>query len=443
MKTLWHKLSNCGITPYLNAEEKLTIVYTNRISVIVAIFAFTSLLINLLLGTYFFITILGIATLANILNLYFNKIHWFLVAKINLLVSTLVVLTYMLINGGEGSGLEFYYVSLIVLPAIIFQKKSYMFFFQGLCIAMLIFQRIYFNNHYFPPRDPEIAYKVFFIVNSIYSALLVVLGIYFFKNASLLQEQVLISRNKIISDKNKQLKQINKELTRTNSDLEQFIYVASHDLKEPLRMIGNFSELLSLRNQKDETSKEYSQYVLQAVFRMQHLINDLLSYSQIVNAENQIRAVDLNKVLKEIQLLLLPEIESKQALIEYKNLPTVYGIETHILQLFLNLISNALKFTDAHRQPIIQILCTENADECTFEVRDNGIGIESEYFEKIFVIFKRLHTVRDFPGTGIGLAIVKKIIENQGGKIWIKSKVGEGTSFYFTLKNGTLVADSE
>lgn len=231
------------------------------------------------------------------------------------------------------------------------------------------------------------------------------------------------------------LKESEKRLRRTNENLEQFAYVASHDLQEPLRIMGNYSQLLEKRykNKLDQDADVFIGYIVSSAKHMQKLITDLLTYSRIGKFDQDINKVDCNSILGKVMISLAPLIEDTKAIITHDHLPVSICNETTFVQLFQNLITNAIKFRREGEQPRIHIGAKMHNDEWLFSVRDNGIGIDDKYKDKIFMIFQRLHGRDKYPGTGIGLSICKKIVEGYGGRIWMESKVGEGSVFYFTI----------
>jgi signal transduction histidine kinase len=226
------------------------------------------------------------------------------------------------------------------------------------------------------------------------------------------------------------------ELVRSNLELEQFAYIASHDLQEPLRTISNFVGLFQkqFRDSADESSVQYLNYILGATERMQTLIIDLLTYSRIGHYKNTYE-IDCNKVVKEVLKDFDAVISESKAVIKVTDLPVIEGHYSEIKSLFQNLLSNAIKFRDKNSVPEIEIRAEERENDWLFSVEDNGIGISEAYHDKLFKIFQRLHPQNEYSGTGIGLAQCKKIVELLGGKIWVKSMPGKGSTFYFNIPN--------
>jgi PAS domain S-box-containing protein len=226
---------------------------------------------------------------------------------------------------------------------------------------------------------------------------------------------------------------LNEDLLRSNKELEQFAYVASHDLQEPLRMVANFTQLLASRykDKLDDNAKEFIHYAVDGATRMQSLINDLLNYSRIGTRGKNFVRVDFNEIFQKAINNLRLSILEKNAIIICDKLPVVLGDEIQMVQLMQNLIGNALKFCDTI--PEVHVKAEENSTHYVFSVKDNGIGIDEQYFSKIFLIFQRLMPRNQYSGTGIGLSICKRIVERHGGKIWVDSEVGKGTTFYFSL----------
>ncbi len=233
---------------------------------------------------------------------------------------------------------------------------------------------------------------------------------------------------------NAALTETNINLARSNHELEQFAYVASHDLREPLRKVKSYSDLLVKRyqGQLDEKADKYITYITDGAVRMQTLITDLLTYSRVGKGEPTLEPANLNAILNQTLRDLSTAIQESNAVIKADPLPTVTANPIQMGQLLQNLISNAIKYRGA-AAPQIEIKAALHERTWTISVQDNGIGIEPQYAERIFVIFQRLHTKDEYSGTGIGLAICKKIVERHNGKIWLESELGKGSTFFFTL----------
>ncbi|WP_083468682.1 sensor histidine kinase [Nostoc piscinale] len=260
-----------------------------------------------------------------------------------------------------------------------------------------------------------------------------------------------------VQERTAELEKLNEELRNSNQELEQFAYVASHDLQEPLRAVTGYSQLLveEYRERLDDSAQEYIDYIIDGARRMQQLIQDLLAYSRIGTRGRIFTLTDCNVVLREALSNLSVAIAESQAVITHEPLPNLLADKTQLIQLFQNLIGNAIKFRRKDVTPQIHISAaiveksegvgvqgwkaldeeclTQNHEIWLFSVQDNSIGVKSQYLNRIFEIFRRLHTRREFSGTGIGLAICKKIVERHNGHIWAESQLGVGTTFYFTL----------
>ncbi len=238
-----------------------------------------------------------------------------------------------------------------------------------------------------------------------------------------------------LSNLNESLQEHVRALAISNAELEQFAFVASHDLQEPLRMVTGFVTQLEKKygDVIDDRGKKYIAFAVDGAHRMRQIILDLLEYSKVGRAEQGAEKIDLNDLVNDISILLRSQIEQKNASLQVAKLPVVKGHVAPMRQVFLNLIGNALKYSRASVPPQVQITVERLEKEWQFAIADNGIGIGQEYFEKIFIIFQRLHHKNEFSGTGIGLSITKKIIDNWGGRIWISSTEGVGSTFYFTI----------
>ena len=225
------------------------------------------------------------------------------------------------------------------------------------------------------------------------------------------------------------------KLARSNEELERFAYVASHDLQEPLRMVASFTQLLAKRysGQLDETADRYINYAVDGAKRMQQLIADLLAYSRVNNKEIDLRQTDCATVVLGAMRNLEVAIKESDAAIDWDPLPTLWVDQGQLTQLFQNLLANAIKFKRKDECPRIHVSSEDSGEEWTISVQDNGIGIDARHAERVFQIFQRLHTRQEYPGTGIGLAVCKKVVERHGGKLWVESEPGAGSTFRFTI----------
>jgi len=231
-----------------------------------------------------------------------------------------------------------------------------------------------------------------------------------------------------------ELKRTVTDLERSNAELEQFAYVASHDLQEPLRMVSSYVQLLARRykDKLDSDADEFIGYAVDGANRMQTLINDLLAYSRVGTRGKPFEPTDCEAVLEQVLTNLKVTIEESGAVVTHDALPTVMAEDSQLGQVFQNMIENAIKFKN-EALPHIHISAEQKVNAWVFSVADNGIGIEQEYFDRIFIIFPRLRGRGEYSGTGIGLAICKKIVVRHGGRIWVESEPGKGTTFYFTI----------
>jgi light-regulated signal transduction histidine kinase (bacteriophytochrome) len=224
------------------------------------------------------------------------------------------------------------------------------------------------------------------------------------------------------------------ELARSNADLEKFAYVASHDLQEPLRMVASYTQLLARRykGKLDADADDFIGFAVDGANRMQQLIQDLLLYSRLTTRGKALELTETRTACDIAVKNLRRAIEDSGAKVIVDDLPEVLGDATQLSQLFQNLIGNGIKYC-SDREPEVRVAAKANGTEWIFSVRDNGIGIEPQYFERIFQMFQRLHTRKDYPGTGMGLAICRKILERHGGNIWVESQPGHGSTFWFAI----------
>jgi len=231
-----------------------------------------------------------------------------------------------------------------------------------------------------------------------------------------------------------ELRKVQNDLASSNSDLQRFAYVASHDLQAPLRMITSYLQLLDSRNREnlDQDSKDYIGYAIDGAESMKSLIRDILDYSRVNTQGKEFLPTDMDLVIGVVMRDLAETMEETYATVSYGPQPTVIADQTQMVQLLENLISNAIKF-HGREHPTVEVSAIRKGNVWQFAVKDNGIGLDPKYKARIFEMFQRLHTREEYKGTGIGLAICKRIVERHGGQIWVESELGEGATFYFTI----------
>lgn len=255
------------------------------------------------------------------------------------------------------------------------------------------------------------------------------------KENEIVQLQKELELDKVRLQYQTEIQAQNDKLKMSNEALKQFTYAISHDLKEPLRMISSFSNLWYRRHKKeaDQIDKEYFDYIRNGAVRMTNMLQGLLDFATIGQESNPLEMVDVNKMVADIRTVLYMKIQENEAVFDIGELPMVKTHKVLLFQLLQNLVSNAIKFKKSEIPPIIKIQCQTEKDRYVISVADNGIGIPEKHLETIFKIFKRLHTKEAYEGTGIGLSLCQKIIHHLNGELWVTSKVGEGSTFYFSL----------
>ena len=258
-----------------------------------------------------------------------------------------------------------------------------------------------------------------------------VVPIYYRRKRATLGSLIDVTERKQMEER---LKQITDEMQCSNTELEQFAYVISHDLQEPLRMVSSYTQLLAKRysNKLDADADEFIAYAVDGAKRMQTLLHDLLEYSRVGTRGKPFSLVNCEHIVEQAMANLKIAIEECGASVSYDVLPTIMGDEGQLVRLFQNLIGNAIKFRQ-EEAPQVYISAQRRKNMVTFSVKDNGIGIDREHSQSIFEIFRRLHTKEEYPGTGMGLAICKKIVERHGGHISVQSQLGQGSTFYFSV----------
>lgn len=467
MSSTLNNIITIGITPELSLSEKRSIRFTNVGVLIAAAFCVISVIINYLMLNPQAALFPGVCFFFYCGLFYLQYRQQFYLAKIvGLSVGILTVILSCWFFGLD-SFLFFLFLLTFAIGLVFFPKKNhqiYLFLIHLICLAIalagaqIIPNYVELKNHLvfglmtfffsmtlilfiiqtFTLENQNFENKTLDLVNSLLK-----------KTQELEQEKkkveeqanALFEANNFLKKEIQERKNIERQLLESNEELEQFAYVASHDLKEPLRTISSFTQLLhrKMKGKLDEEGIEYVEFVVGGAQRMSHLLDDLLIYSRVgKEAENEKEQIDLNRTLEIVQYNLKATLESSGgSIFKPMPLPIIDANRTQITQLFQNLISNGLKFRNG-KAPKINIAFEETPSSYIFSVKDNGIGIPSDLQGKIFAVFQRLHRKTEYEGTGIGLAICKKVVQNHGGEIWVGSELGEGSVFYFSIEKSRL-----
>jgi signal transduction histidine kinase len=352
--------------------------------------------------------------------IYFKTRNARIVSHMFAMLGFPVLMPWLIDGGPSGAGFWWSLVN-VVWVYFVTNKRSAIFWSSAhlfVTLVIVILSQMGFFT---------IAYPLPELLNFLFAFITIFILVYLFDMA---REYYLL----LYIKRTEELAVLNKDLISANHELEQFAYAASHDLQEPLRTISNFTKELQKKNseKKDEESELYIKYIVSSSAKMQNLIKDLLDFSR-VGKNISFTMVDCNEILKEVIMEIDAAIKEAKAEIVFEKLPVLTGNATELKRLFQNLISNAIKFQKKGTTPVIKITVEETESEYVFAVEDNGIGIDEKYIGKLFVVFQRLNNASEYPGTGIGLAICKKIVMLHGGEIWVKSKPGEGSTFYFSI----------
>ncbi len=358
-----------------------------------------------------------------------SMIFYFKTKKVLIICNVLAVigipvLLPWIIDGGPANSGAWWSLAYVIWVFFITEKKWAYIWLSLYLFLVIILVLISYSGYI------TIAYEPFELFNLLFAFLITCVLVYF---SNMIRDYYFQLSTKQLDE----LTKANTELLAANKEMEQFAFVASHDLKEPIRNISLFSSRLKERyaGKIDEDADRYLHLITNSTARMQQLINDLLEFSNL-SKPHTFSPVDCNAIVKEVITDLYISIQETNAKIHFDPLPVVNGNDIKLKQLFQNLISNAIKFHKKDTAPEISISAERKNNEYIFAIKDNGIGIKKEYLEKIFVIFQRLNSVQEYTGTGIGLATCRKIVNLHYGKIWPESVYGEGTTFYFTLPAG-------
>ena len=429
-QSFWHCLTSVGMQAQMDDKDRKYVRFTNVIAVLTAVAVFGYIPLSVFQGYYSLALVQGIDVLCVLAVLGLNHIGYH---KISRHVYILVINSFVLINscfiGFESRVHDFFYIAYIV-PFLLFSVKDYKNILVGVLVSILffnIFQSIYpaFTKYNLDMDSQHIIANI----NLWMKFVLFGIAIYILSYYNQTTEAELAATNA-------KLKEQAAELKRSNSDLEQFAAIISHDLKAPVRNVSSFMTILMRRyaDRLDSDGLNFIELSKSSTDRMAKQIDDLLLYSKVGRNLPAASNVDANDLIRSVKLDLSQKMLDKKAeIIIERHLPTLRNVHASMLyHVFQNLISNGIKFNTSDT-PQIKINCITTHSEYLFTVSDNGIGIDSTYNDKLFQMFKRLHSDTELEGTGIGLAVCKKIINFYGGDIWLESEQGRGTTFYFSL----------
>lgn len=442
---LWNKYYNAILRNFVSVDAERDLVYwRNRLFAESMVYLLPFCLIALIPGVYWsaktglfllavldmiIVTAIAIISIAKGISIRVRK----LVFIVCVYVLSIVILYYI---GLQGPGLIYLYAACVF--GIFFFEKKYAYWFAVFNTLVCILMGAAIPLGLTPwPSDRLHSLNEWIAVTSnpvflsfISAALIPAL---FTGLADTLEKQKVLTR--ALDQKQQSLEEAYRLLQKKNEDLEQFAYIASHDLQEPLRMVAGFLTQLEKKyeSQLDEKGKLYIHYAVTGSKRMHQIIADLLEFSRAGREKGELKPVHVTAVINDVLLLLKKRIEEKKAIITVGPLPELMVHQAALHQVFQNLIDNALKYHDRNDPPHITISAEQLASHWQFTVADNGIGISPEFFDRIFMLFQRLHQRDEFSGTGVGLAICKKIIELLNGKIWVESEEQKGSRFRFTL----------
>ena len=431
LRSVYRSLVNLGVSSNSSTKEKKHTTITNFIAINSFIGSLVYLVIAIIWDSWFYFGSVALLSAASLATLLLNSFHHNIAARILFIVGINVSVFFNTLVSGSETGADSFLILAVVLPFIVFDIKKPAFIVWGVAFPMVLLYTQSSIAHYFVQyhfnAEQQLLLKR---VNIFFEVALLLSAVYqFLQYNSEIGEELEAS--------NAAMQMQTSELKRSNNDLEQFAYIISHDLKTPVRNISSFMNLLVTKhgNSLNPEAKEFVTYSHSGAKRLERLIDDVLAYCRIGTNLSKPIPVNLNDVVNTLKFELRDKTAAANASINIaKELPVVNNVHASLMyHIFQNLINNGLKF-NGNEAPEITVNWTNSLNHYTFSVSDNGIGISKEYSTTIFQMFKRLHNEHEYDGTGIGLAICKKIVEYYNGEIWFESEIGKGTTFFFTIR---------
>ena len=437
MLSLWKKWTGIGVSVTQTLAQNKQVRLLNQIVSILLFGVLFRLVMDIMDADWQGVTVLTIMSSCFLLTFIFQYFKYFKIAKSYFVTIFVLLMTAMVMIMGRELGAEFgFFTSVIMVLTFFDNRKNRAIFFIGTIICYAISQ--WYIANYDSPLSSSLtpaSFHFMFLANGICTVLMTQAFVNqneaFSKQTLELLEDVK-EKNKSLKSQQSHIANQNKRLESTNKELERFAFVASHDLKTPLRNINSFLQLIKRRLKKRKTENEevieYLEFATKSAQQMHYLIEDILEYSRLNKKGLQAENTDLNELVDEIKDNLKAFFTDENAIIEVDNLPTIYGVKSQLRLLFQNLIENAIKYNE-QISPLIQIECIDLGAEYQISVTDNGIGIEAQYSKQIFEMFTRLHNQEHYQGSGVGLAICQKIANHHGGFIELESELGQGSTF--------------
>jgi len=437
--TLYSKIINFGVTTTNDILEQKRILLLNELIVWVFLLQCSNYFILIAIGKYEDLLNVALSQIFIIIPLVLNYFNKIIIARWTTILSSSLFIGIMMISMGRAFRMDYAFLFMAILSVILFSKTLHRVILTLFIIIVYLSCEYYlFHNSPLVQNDSvEVGAATIFILMAIFNAIL--LG-RFIKVSQQIDKKLdqlsveIYEKNEMLMLDQFQIEQQNKSLERANKELETFAYVASHDLKSPLRNITSFLNLIQrkLKNYPDKNVYEYLNFATSSAKQMHFLIQDILEFSKLGNSNIEVNKIDLSDIINNVLSNINRSIKEKNAIIEISSLPAIVANETQMTLLFQNLIENGIKYNDS-AIPKVEITYSDEKNEHLIAVKDNGIGIPQSDIDKVFEMFQRLKDKPDEQGSGIGLAICKKIIEQHNGKIHIESTPKVGTTFFIRL----------